>query len=81
MTRYPTFCRHLHHLLDLPLDAPGLVKMKMETAWVDWAAGRDPAGASAASQGLGSAALPAAAEPSEMRAVLGAPPALPCPVC
>ena len=35
--------RHLHQLLDLELHAPGLVKMKMETAWADWPGAASPA--------------------------------------
>ncbi len=65
--------RHLHHLLDLPLRAPNLVKMRMETAWEDWAAD----GAAHSSQDAEtldpvSAALPPAAAPPEAGAVLGA---------
>ena len=57
--------RHLHQLLDLPLRAPGLVKMKMETACVDWPSGESTVNAVAA-------AVPtAAAAPEDLRAVLG----------
>ena len=69
----PPARRHLHQLLDLPLHAPGLVKMKMETACVDW-----PSASSGASGGPGTtadpvaAALPAAAAaPDDLSAVLG----------
>ena len=48
------------------------MKMKMETAWVDWADGSTQGWPSAASQELEPALLPAAADASNIQAVLGA---------